>query len=88
MIDGEPPYIAESPINALNLIATNGRPPILNWNELSTVLQNFLDKCLEIDPEKRVSTSELMTHPFLGLASDLTFLKKNIEKVEQMKFEC
>ena len=66
MKDGEPPYMdVADPIKALYLIASNNKPPIVSWKFLSDSFQDFLDKCLEKDVEKRASTAELLEHPFL-----------------------
>jgi len=78
MIDGEPPYLNETPLRALFLIASNGKPEVKAKQRLSWDLLDFLDKCLEVDVEKRASASDLLHHVFLKNADDLRSLKHNI----------
>ena len=60
MIEGEPPYLTESPLRALYLIATNGTPKIKDEHNLSDVFKDFLAFALKVDPEKRASAHDLL----------------------------
>ena len=60
MVEGEPPYLTESPIRALYLIATNGTPKIKEEHELSATFRDFLYFALKVDPEKRASAHDLL----------------------------
>lgn len=60
MIEGEPPYLTESPLRALWLIATNGTPEIKQEANLSPVFKDFLYFALKVDPEKRASAHDLL----------------------------
>nr|XP_042912708.1 serine/threonine-protein kinase Pak [Parasteatoda tepidariorum] len=74
MIEGDPPYMHESPLRALYLIATNGKPQLKEKDKISPIFQDFLDKCLEVDVDNRSTADELLKHPFLKLAQPLASL--------------
>ena len=60
MIEGEPPYLTESPLRALYLIATNGTPKLKEPDQLSVELKDFLRCALEVLPDRRASAGELL----------------------------
>jgi p21-activated kinase 1 len=74
MIEGEPPYFDQNPIEALYLIATNGTPLIANLEHLSSPFQDYLAKTLEVDAEKRPDATQLLCHPFFAFAEPLRTL--------------
>lgn len=78
MLDGEPPYVGLSALRALYLIASIGKPYIRNKYKLSRELQDFLDRCLVVNPDRRATASELLGHPFLKKAGDLSDLEQHI----------
>jgi len=84
MIDGEPPYLTETPLRALFLIASTGKPSVREQSRLDQCpdLRSFLDKCLDVDSEKRSSAREALGMPFLQCAEDLKTLKLNIEAIQ------
>ncbi|ELU04028.1 hypothetical protein CAPTEDRAFT_223525 [Capitella teleta] len=81
MIEGEPPYLNETPLRALYLIATNGKPTVkpATKSKLSKELVDFLDRSLEVEVEKRANAKELLSHPFIKkAATNLSSLRQNI----------
>ncbi|XP_076355191.1 uncharacterized protein LOC143249360 isoform X2 [Tachypleus tridentatus] len=70
MLDGSPPYYDEDPDMVKDLIARNGKPNIKYKDNLSSVFKDFLDRCLEVDEDKRYSACELLKHPFMDLAEE------------------
>lgn len=61
MIEGEPPYLNESPLRALYLIATNGTPQIKEEEKLTDQFRGWLHFALKVDPEKRANANDLLT---------------------------
>ena len=74
MIEGEPPYLNETPLRALYLIANNGKPEF-NEEKLSPELVEFLNRALEVDADKRYSTTQLLQMPLLEKCKALSTLR-------------
>jgi p21-activated kinase 1 len=85
MIEGEPPYLTESPLRALWLIATNGTPQIKDEQNLSAVFKDFLYFALKVDPEKRASAHDLLRHEFMKLCVDLGSLSPLVRAAREAR---
>lgn len=75
MIEGEPPYLTESPLRALYLIAKYGTPKIKNEADLSPVFRDFLHFALKVEPEKRASAHDLL-HVSISTSLDRRWLTR------------
>ncbi|KAF2641094.1 Pkinase-domain-containing protein [Massarina eburnea CBS 473.64] len=87
MIEGEPPYLNESPLRALWLIATNGTPTIKEEHSLSTIFRDFLNFSLKVDPDKRASAHDLLMHPFIQGAEKLDTLAPLVTAARKARAE-
>ncbi|KAH7151877.1 kinase-like domain-containing protein [Dactylonectria estremocensis] len=85
MIEGEPPYLTESPLRALWLIATNGTPHIKNEQDLSPLFKDFLYFALKVDPEKRASAHDLLRHEFMKQCVDLVQLSPLVRAAREQR---
>ncbi|KAM0723955.1 hypothetical protein Q7P37_000946 [Cladosporium fusiforme] len=87
MIEGEPPYLTESPLRALYLIATNGTPAIKEEHNLTPVFRDFLYFALKVDPEKRASAHDLLKHAFIQTAEPLATLSPLVKAARVARAE-
>ncbi|KAH8904418.1 Pkinase-domain-containing protein, partial [Coniochaeta sp. PMI_546] len=85
MIEGEPPYLTESPLRALWLIATHGTPQIKDEQNLSPVFRDFLYFALKVDPEKRASAHDLLRHDFMKQCVDLSQLSPLVRAAREAR---
>lgn len=84
MIEGEPPYLNETPLRALYLIATNGTPTLKEPQALSYEMKKFLALCLQVDPQKRANAQQLLQDRFI-LDSDNVSSLAPLVKIATMK---
>jgi len=77
LVDGDPPYMDESPVRALFLITQNPPPTVKDPSIISPEFADFLSKCLQKEPDQRWSCAELLDHPFMKTKCDMaTFIPK------------
>lgn len=85
MIEGEPPYLNETPLRALYLIATNGTPKLKDPENLSDTLKEFLGWCLKVDPEDRANAAELLSGTFISTYAEKNECLAPLVKLARMK---
>lgn len=74
MVDGEPPFFNEPPLQAMRRIRDMPPPKLKNSHKVSPRLQGFLDRMLVRDPAQRATAAELLQHPFLRQAQSPSIL--------------
>ncbi|KAL6451303.1 CST20 Serine/threonine-protein kinase CST20 [Candida maltosa Xu316] len=84
MLEGEPPYLNETPLRALYLIATNGTPKLKEPEALSYDIRKFLAWCLQVDVNKRATADELLNDQFIADSDELISLSPLV-KIARMK---
>ncbi|CAL8111228.1 unnamed protein product [Orchesella dallaii] len=83
MVDGEPPFFNEPPLQAMRRIRDMPPPKLKNTHKVSTRLIGFLERMLVRDPTQRATAAELLQHPFLreaGPPSVLVPLMQNLNR--------
>ncbi|XP_015587718.1 serine/threonine-protein kinase PAK mbt [Cephus cinctus] len=74
MVDGEPPFFNEPPLQAMRRIRDMPPPKLKNSHKVSPRLQGFLERMLVRDPAQRATAAELLQHPFLRQAQSPSIL--------------
>jgi p21-activated kinase 1 len=84
LAEGEPPYVDVPPMRALYLIVSAGIPVIRAPETRSSEFLDFLDHCLQREPDERWTADQLLQHPFLRLAADQKHIPAMIKLAEQL----
>ncbi|RUS91087.1 hypothetical protein EGW08_001112 [Elysia chlorotica] len=82
---GEPPNSELHPMRVLFLIPKNN-PPQLTGN-YSRAFKEFVELCLNKDPDNRPSAKELLRHPFIRRAKKTSYLTELIDRFKKWKLD-
>jgi hypothetical protein len=85
MANGEVPRLEYPPIKALFIISTKPPPELDDPDEFSEDFHDFLRLCLTKNQEERATAKQLLGHPLLKDADDLSFINEIITKVHKDK---
>ncbi|XP_063788089.1 STE20-like serine/threonine-protein kinase [Pseudophryne corroboree] len=81
LAETQPPNHELNPTRVL-LKILKAKPPSLKYCHLwSADFNHFLDKCLHRNPQERLSSTELLEHPFVPKSSDNTPLRELVAEV-------
>ncbi|VDL73401.1 unnamed protein product [Nippostrongylus brasiliensis] len=84
LAQGEPPHSDLHPMRVLFLIPKNP-PPQLSGPQWSRVFKDFVELCLNKDPDNRPSASSLLKHPFIKKAKKNGILVELIERAREYR---
>ena len=86
MMEGYPPYMDDPPLRALFQISTKGVPKITTGNWSKTIL-DYVDGCLMINPQARLSSETSLKSPFFGIACSKQEFADFVSEVEQFALQ-
>ncbi|XP_043930080.1 serine/threonine-protein kinase PAK 6-like [Protopterus annectens] len=65
MVEGEPPYFSDAPVQAMKRLRDYPPPTLKNTHKASPILRDFLERMLTREPLQRATATELLDHPFM-----------------------
>lgn len=86
LAEGEPPNSTMHPMKVLFLIPKNP-PPTLSTSRYSKLFKEFVDACLNKNPENRPTAKELLKFPFIRRAKKNAYLVDLIDRFRKWKLE-
>ena len=91
MAEGEPPYSHIHPIRAMFVIKSNPPEGLTQPEKWSVEFNNFVKKCLTIDPKQRPSAKDLLMDPFIkkskGKAIITELVDGAMDKIEKFRIQ-
>lgn len=84
LANGEPPHSDLHPMRVLFLIPKNPAP-VLQGSQLSKPFKEFVELCLNKDPENRPSATALLKHQFIKRAKKNSILVDLIERAAEYR---
>ncbi|CAJ0967882.1 unnamed protein product [Ranitomeya imitator] len=88
MVDGEPPYFSDSPVQAMKRLRDSPPPKLRNSHKASPILRDFLDRMLTREAAERATAQELLDHFFLLQASLPECLVPLIQQYQKRNSTC
>lgn len=84
LANGQPPYANMPPMKIIVMVMDHP-PPTLestinpnNTTKFSKNFKDFIEKCLQKEPEKRWPTAKLLKHPFLKVSNTAKYISENL----------
>ena len=91
MAEGEPPYSHIHPVRAMFIIQKNPASSLTQQEKWTPEFNNFVKKCLTIDPKRRPTAKELLLDPFISKSKGPALLSElvanSIEDIERGRIE-
>ena len=89
MAEKEPPHNELNANSALMKIRKSEPPKLQDCNKWSQEFQEFVSKCLDKNPESRLTARELIKHPFItNTPNDADLIRMLLEGENQANSVC
>lgn len=89
MAEGDPPYSHIASMRVMFIIKNKPAQGLTNPDKWSSEFNNFIKKCLTIDPKRRPTAKELLLDPFIAKSKGSALLSElvanSLEEIERYK---